>query len=49
LAFLVPIGAPLADARKRAAECRTVRFDGIDPIEARRAQREQKKLMRQNR
>jgi integrase len=35
---------PLADARKRAAECRKMRFDGIDPIEARRAQREQKKL-----
>src|SRR5206468_1322134 len=35
---------PLADARKRAAECRRMRFDGIDPIEARRALRGQKKL-----
>src|ERR1700756_3688675 len=34
----------LADARKRAAECRRMRFDGIDPIEARRAQRDEKKL-----
>src|SRR5215831_4611246 len=29
----------LAEARKRAAECRKMRLDGIDPIEARRAQR----------
>src|SRR5260370_20507337 len=35
---------PLADARKRAAECRRMRFDGIDPIEVRKAEREQKKL-----
>jgi integrase len=42
---LGPVHAiPLADARKRAAECRRIRFDGIDPIEARRAQRGQKKL-----
>src|SRR6202043_4280483 len=42
---LGPVHAiPLADARKRAAECRRMRFDGIDPIEARRAQRDAKKL-----
>ena len=42
---LGPVHAiPLADARKRAAECRRMRFDGIDPIEVRRAQRDQKKL-----
>ena len=42
---LGPVHAiPLADARKRAAECRRMRFDGIDPIEARRAQRDEKKL-----
>src|SRR6266481_8594384 len=42
---LGPVHAiPLADARKRAAECRRMRFDGIDPIEARRVQRDQKKL-----
>jgi integrase len=35
---------PLADARRRAAECRRMRFDGTDPIEARRAEREKKKL-----
>ena len=29
----------LAEARKRAAECRKMRLDGIDPIDARRAQR----------
>lgn len=28
---------PLAEARKRAADCRRMRLDGIDPIEARRA------------
>jgi Arm DNA-binding domain len=28
----------LAEARKRVAECRKLRFDGIDPIEARKAQ-----------
>src|SRR5215469_62213 len=31
----------LAEARKRAAECRKMRLDGVDPIEARRAQRGQ--------
>ena len=42
---LGPVHAiPLADARKRAAECRRMRFDGVDPIEVRRAEREQKKL-----
>src|SRR3984893_2455461 len=42
---LGPVHAiPLADARKRAAECRRMRFDGIDPIEVRRVEREQKKL-----
>jgi integrase len=42
---LGPVHAiPLADARKRAAECRRMRFDGLDPIEARRAQLEQNKL-----
>ena len=35
---------PLVDARKRAAECHRMRFDGIDPIEVRRAEREQKKI-----
>src|SRR5215471_8431391 len=34
----------LAEARKRASECRKMRLDGIDPIEARRAERNQKKL-----
>jgi integrase len=34
----------LAAARKRAAECRRMRLDGIDPIEARQALRDQKKL-----
>lgn len=33
---------PLADARKRAAECRRMRVDGIDPIESRKAERTQK-------
>lgn len=42
---LGPVHAiPLADARKRAAECRRMRFDGIDPIEVRRGEREQKKV-----
>jgi integrase len=42
---LGPVHAiPLADARKRAAECRRMRFDGVDPIEARRAECEQRKL-----
>ena len=35
---------PLAEARKRAAECRRMRHDGIDPIDARNAQRNEKKL-----
>ncbi len=34
----------LAEARKRAAECRRLRHDGADPIEARRAHRDQRKL-----
>jgi Arm DNA-binding domain len=34
----------LAEARKRTAEYRKMRLDGIDPIEARRALRNQKKL-----
>jgi hypothetical protein len=34
----------LAEARKRAADCRKMRLDGIDPIEARWAQRGQRKL-----
>jgi integrase len=42
---LGPVHAiPLAEARKRAAECRRMRHDGIDPIEARRTVRDQKKL-----
>src|SRR5271165_7183350 len=35
---------PLAEARKRAAASRRMRLDGIDPIEARSAHRDQKKL-----
>lgn len=35
---------PLAEARKRAAECRRMRVDGIDPIEVRSAQRVQRRL-----
>jgi len=35
---------PLAEARKRAAECRRMRVDGIDPIEARSKHRGSKKL-----
>jgi integrase len=35
---------PLADARKRAVECRRMRLDGIDPIEARSEHRSWKKL-----
>ena len=35
---------PLVDARKRAAECRRMRFDGVDPIEARSEHRSWKKL-----
>ncbi len=34
----------LAEARKRAAECRRMRLDGIDPIEARREKRGQRRL-----
>src|SRR5215472_14365587 len=34
----------LAEARKRAAECRRMCLDGIDPIEARKALRDHKKL-----
>ena len=34
----------LADARTKAAECRRLRQDGIDPIEARKAQRQQAAL-----
>jgi Arm DNA-binding domain len=42
---LGPLNAiSLAEARKRAAECRRMRHDGIDPIEARGALRYQKKL-----
>src|SRR6202022_3200665 len=42
---LGPVHAiPLAEARKRAAECRRMRVDGIDPIEARSTHRGWKKL-----
>src|SRR5271166_1665797 len=42
---LGPVNAiSLAEARKRAAECRRMRHDGVDPIEARRTRRDQKKL-----
>jgi hypothetical protein len=42
---LGPVNAILlAEARKRAADCRRMRLDGIDPIEARRTQRDQQKL-----
>jgi integrase len=34
----------LADARQKATECRRLRLDGIDPIEARRADRDKAKL-----
>ncbi len=34
----------LAEARKRAAECRRMRVDGIDPIEVRRSQRDEERL-----
>src|ERR1700730_3191904 len=34
----------LSDARSRAAECRRLRLDGIDPIEARTAKRDDAKL-----
>jgi integrase len=35
---------PLAEARKRAAECRRMRLDGMDPIDARSTQRDAKRL-----
>ena len=42
---LGPVHAiPLAEARKRAAECRRMRVDGIDPIEARSEHRGWKRL-----
>ena len=42
---LGPLNAiSVAEARKRAAECRRMRYDGIDPIKARGALRYQKKL-----
>src|SRR6266478_9484158 len=42
---LGPVHAiPLAEARKRAAECRRMRVDGIDPIDARSAHRGWKRL-----
>jgi integrase len=42
---LGPLNAiSLAEARKRAAECRRMRLDGIDPIEARSEHRSWKKL-----
>jgi integrase len=42
---LGPLNAiSLAEARKRTAECRRMRHDGIDPIKARGAQRDQKRL-----
>jgi integrase len=42
---LGPVHAiPLAEARKRAAECRRMRLDGIDPIKARSEHRSWKKL-----
>ena len=42
---LGPVHAiPLAEARKRAAECRRLRLDGIDPIDVRGAERDQRKL-----
>jgi integrase len=34
----------LSDARSRAAECRRLRLDGVDPIEARKAKRNEEKL-----
>ena len=42
---LGPVHAiPLAEARKRAAECRRMRVDGVDPIEARSEHRGWKRL-----
>jgi integrase len=35
---------PLSEARTRAAECRRLRLDGIDPIEARKGQRDRARL-----
>src|SRR5437870_11486126 len=35
---------PLSEARARAAECRLLRLDGIDPIEARKGKRDQARL-----
>jgi Arm DNA-binding domain len=47
---LAPVHAiPLADARKRAAECRRMRFDGIDPIEAQGRSATRRSSMRPNR
>ena len=34
----------LAEARKRAAECRRMRLDGIDPIEARKQKHGQRRI-----
>jgi hypothetical protein len=34
----------LAEARARAAECRRLRLDGIDPIDARKGKRDEAKL-----
>src|ERR1700731_4229527 len=42
---LGPVHAiPLAEARKRAVECRRMRVDGIDPMERRRAHRARREL-----
>src|SRR5216684_1842847 len=35
----------LSEARSRAADCRRLRLDGIDPIEARKAKRDEAKLV----
>ena len=35
---------PLADARAKAAECRKLRYEGIDPIEARKVERDKARL-----
>jgi len=40
----VGVDHSLADARTKAAECRRLRQDGIDPIEARKARRQQAAL-----
>src|SRR5919202_623065 len=34
----------LAEARTKAAECRRLRHEGVDPIEARKAQRDEVRL-----